>query len=301
MSNINVYQIVTDKIIAGLKQGNIPWDKPWKGGGSAKNFISKKPYTGINAFLLSIDLAENGYKQPYYLTFKQAKEKGGTVKEGSKSQLIVYWNWIIKNTGEFDKDGKALTRKFPILKYYRVFNIEQVNGLKYDAIVEDKPIDPIAECEKILENCTVKPEIRNNELRAYYSPAKDYINVPKKEFFKTSEGFYCTLFHELVHSTGHASRLNRTGVAEFDTFGSHKYSQEELIAEIGSVFLCTISGIDKQVEDNSQAYINSWIKALENDPKMIIYASAKAQKAVDYIQGINQTVKAETEPVAITV
>lgn len=287
MNTKELYSIVTNKIIDGLKMGDIPWRKPWAGCGRPSNFISKKPYRGINQILLWIDMQKNGYKSGYYLTFNQVRAKGGRVKKDSKSQLIIFWSFIKKDLNEIDNvTGKRKQQQYAILKYHRVFNVEQCEGLKLPE--EKNPIDSfdkIKECENIVNGYIDKPEIRHGIARAYYSPLADFINMPNQTSFYSEEEYYSTLFHELVHSTGHKDRLDRDDITA-GAFGDANYSREELTAEIGTAFLCTMAGIDNSTIENSQAYINSWIKALQNDEKMIVLASGKAQKAVDYMLGI---------------
>jgi antirestriction protein ArdC len=305
MNNKELYSIVTNKILEGLKRGEIPWRKPWKGCGRPSNFISKKPYRGINQILLWLDMQANGYKSGYYLTFNQVKAKGGRVKKDSKSQLIIFWSFIKKDLNEIDTiTGKRKQQQYAILKYHRVFNVEQCEGLK---LPEDKnPIDTfnkIQECENIVTGYSNRPEIRHGIARAYYSPGDDYINMPNQTSFYSEEEYYSTLFHELVHSTGHKDRLDRADITA-GAFGDANYSREELTAEIGTAFICTIAGIDNSTIENSQAYINNWIKALENDEKMIVLASGKAQKAVDYMMGIkfdNTEVEEQEEKESVTV
>lgn len=306
MTNKDLYQTVTNKIIEGLQKGAIPWQKPWKGGGHPVNFISKKPYRGINALLLWLDMQERGYTQPYYLTFKQVSNKGGKVKKGAQSQLVIYWNFLHRKTEEIGPDGKPKVRKIALLKYYRVFNIEQTEGLKYDSNTQAlTEFQKIEQCEKIVSGYATRPQINHSGLaRACYSPSRDAVTMPEQRAFISEEEYYSTLFHELVHSTGHEKRLDREELAQHDGFGGHNYSKEELTAEIGTAFLCTLTGIDNKTLDNSQAYINSWIQALRNDEKMVVMASARAQRAVDYMLGIKfeeiaATEKAEEESAAV--
>lgn len=221
------------------------------------------------------------------MTFNQVRAKGGRVKKDSKSQIIIFWSFIKKELNEIDTaTGKNKQKQYAILKYHRVFNVEQCEGLKLpeeqDAI---KDFNKIQECENIVNSYTSRPEIRHGIARAYYSPQGDFINMPQQVSFYSEEEYYSTLFHELVHSTGHKDRLDRDDI-QAGAFGDANYSREELTAEIGTAFLCTMAGIDSVTIENSQAYINSWIKALENDEKMIVLASGRAQKAVDYMLGV---------------
>lgn len=299
MNNNDVYQMVTDRVIKGLEKGNIPWSKPWKAEATLpKSFSSKKPYRGVNVLLLWLDMLENEYSTPFYITFKQANKLGGKVKKGAKSQTVIFWNWIEKNTGHTDDEGNPVKESFPILRYYRVFNMEQVEGIEYDKPRSDNltEFEKIEKCEDIINGYEDKPKIKHGGSRACYSPVQDNIRMPRKETFTAEDGYYATLFHELVHSTGHESRLNRAEVVESDGFGGKAYSREELTAEIGTAFLSEIAAISSErLQENQQAYINSWIKALQNDPKMITLASARAQKAVDYMQGIKPSKKQQEE------
>ena len=305
-----IYQMITDKIIKGLEKGRIPWRKSWKGNDSdftaPINFSSKKAYRGINVLILWYSMVNNNFKSPYFLTFKQVNALGGQVIKGSKSELIVYWNIGKRNTNEFTPDGKRITKPFFILKHYRVFNIEQTKGIKYPKPEEIKPVatfKQIEQAENFINSFKDKPVIEHIGNSACYSPAMDVIKMPNKENFVSNSEYYGTLFHELTHSTGHKKRLKRKELIEPAIFGDPIYSQEELTAEIGTAFICGITGISNaKLEENQQAYINGWIEKLRNDPKCIIYASAKAQKAVDYMQGKKyQEVEQEEKKETVTV
>ena len=277
---MNVYEIVTKKIIEKLEAGTIPWKKPWQSGGLQKNIITKKPYRGINQFLLDL----SGYSTPYWLSFKQAKQLGGNVRKDEKSQIIVFWNWL--------KDKKT-EEEYPIFRYYNGFNLDQCDGLdkiKADLKVEMEEtklnFQPIKECELVVKNWKGKPSIAHKGNRACYSPFLDKIKMPGKENFLTVQEYYSTLFHELTHSTGHAKRLNRPELVDANKFGSHDYSKEELVAEMGASFLAQETGIDNTTIDNSAAYIASWLKVLKGNSKLVVQAAAKSQKAVDLILGV---------------
>jgi antirestriction protein ArdC len=291
--NFDIYQAVTDRIIEGLKKGVIVWRKTWKQtGGFPVNYASKKHYHGINVLILWFHMEKHGFTQPYYLTFNQIKKLKGSVKKGSQSEIVVYWQFLEKDTGEKDKNGKPIIRRIPLLKYYRVFNIQQTDIKIPEAEKPIKEFQQIENAENFVAGYKDKPAVRHGGRGgAYYNPVQDFINMPEPESFETEADYYCTLFHELTHSTGHKDRLNRDEVVGTDGFGGEKYSKEELTAEIGTAFICSLTGIsNEKLEENQQAYINGWIKALENQPKMILIASNKAQKAVNYMQGL---VKAE--------
>lgn len=269
----SVYEIVTQKIIEKLEQGVIPWRKPWTNSGGAVNWNTQKPYRGINSMLL-----EPGE----YATFKQIQEAGGKVKKGAKSEIVVFWKWLEKDNEETGKK-----ENFPLLRFYRVFEINsQVEGLESKRqTVEAFEHNPIEEAEKLVKGYIDAPDYTYNSGRAYYMPALDKINVPPIKDFKVPEEYYCTLFHEMIHSTGHKSRLNRDGITAVASFGSEVYSKEELVAEMGAAMLCTVAGIDNHTIENSASYIQSWLRALKDDKTLLVKAAGQGQKAVDHILG----------------
>lgn len=267
---MNVSEVVTNTIIKKLEEGHIPWIKPWDYV-DAVNYVSQKPYAGINKLLL--DGGE-------YLTFKQIKDNGGNIKPGSKAKIVVFYKpWDIedKETGEV-----VHTR---VMRYYNVFSIADVEGIESKQPELQHKNYNINECEQIVNNYLDKSGVGFETKicnRAYYVPSEDRVCVPYINQFKNSQSYYGTVFHELAHSTGHESRLDR--LKSTAHFGNDEYSREELVAEISSAMLCNHVGIDsKELLDNSTAYVESWIKALKNDKNMIITAAAKAQKAYDYI------------------
>jgi antirestriction protein ArdC len=276
-----VYEYVTERIIKKLEEGTIPWKKPWTGGSHvAVNWVNQKAYRGINQFLL-----EPGE----YATLKQIVAAGGRVKkeEFKRGHFVVFWKWL--EIQEEDSDEKTEKVKMvPFLRYYTVYEINtQCTGLQSKRIRSCFAHDPIAEAEILMKSYLESPnapELRFAPGRAYYQPTWDYVSVPPLSHYKNPAEYYCTIFHELVHSTGHKSRLNRPGIQQV-SFGSETYSKEELIAELGAAMLCAIAGIDNSTIDNSAAYIQGWLKALNDDKKMIVQAAAQAQKAVDLIQG----------------
>ena len=281
----DVYEMVTDRILEALENGTVPWRKPWRGGtaaGSPVNLKSKKAYRGINVFVLHLQ----GFSSRYWATFKQAKDLGGKVRKGSKGTPVVFWKWIDKK-GKDDDGNEIVLDRYPILRYYTVFNLDQIDGIDDpDAkAADDTPakFNPIEAAEKIVDEMPNRPEITHNEPRAYYRPSTDTVNMPKPELFDVPAEYYSTIFHELTHSTGHESRLNRDGITKLAAFGDDNYSQEELVAEMGAAFLCGHAGIENETIDNSAAYIDGWRKKLSTDKKLVVYAAAQAQKAADYI------------------
>ncbi|KON83483.1 antirestriction protein [Sporosarcina globispora] len=272
----NVYEIITERVIEQLAKGVIPWRKPWINGG-AVSWKTQKPYRGINTFLL-----EAGE----YATFKQIKEAGGKVKKGEKSHIVVFWNWLEKENEE-----RGEIEKIPYLRYYRVFEINsQVEGLesKRKEIVFDH--DPIEKAEEIYKGYINGPDYTFYPGRAVYYPTLDKINCPPLKDFLKAEEYYSTLFHEMVHSTGHKRRLARPGVVTDNVaFGDEVYSKEELVAEMGAAMLCGIAGIDNSTIENSASYIHSWIRNLKDDSRMVVQAAALAQKAADTILGKDES------------
>jgi antirestriction protein ArdC len=275
---MSVYESVTERILARLDQGIVDWHKPWvsKSGDTPANLITKKNYQGINPLLLSLA----GYSSKYWLSYKQALDLGGHVRRNEKGTQIIKWTSV---TAEKSKTGKA----YGFLRYFTVFNVEQCDGLEGKIPIEIspedvKPFSPIDTAEAILNGMPNPPKLNHGGNRACYAPLVDTVTLPNQEDFDTAENYYCTAFHEFAHSTGHDSRLKR----EFGkAFGNELYSKEELIAEMSAAMLCGIAGIVDTTLDNSAAYIEHWKSQLEADPKLIIQAAGKAQKASDYILG----------------
>ncbi|MGX5188165.1 ArdC family protein [Streptomyces avermitilis] len=278
-----IYEMVTERIIQMLKAGVIPWRKPWVNN-AAVNWVTQKPYRGINTMLL--DPGE-------YATFNQITQAGGRVNKGAKSSIIVFWKWI----DEKDKEtGEPTGETIPMLRYYNVFEINtQCTGLESKRKFVEIEHNPIEEAEQLVKGFVGGPKLIYNPGRAAYFPNTDIVSVPEKNDFPILEEYYSTLFHELVHSTGHPKRLNRPGVANFDKFGSEQYSKEELIAEMGAAMLCAMVGIENTTLDNSASYIASWLKKLKDDPKLVVQAAGQAQKAVDMIAGESDSKDSETE------
>lgn len=295
MASQKIYDMITERVINQIQDAIIaaengntrviaPWNKPWFDTGTPTNLVSKKAYRGINVFLLSM----LGYVSPYFLSFNQAKKMGGTVKKGEKGFPVIFWKWV-EVTEDEDGNKLAKAKKIPFLRYYTVFNVDQIDGIENKVpTIEARQFNPIQDAEKIIANMPNRPEINHKEARAYYTPALDSVNMPKPELFKSEPEYYSTCFHELVHSTGHASRLNRPEVMDGNRFGSHAYSLEELVAEMGTVFLCNEIGLESPF-NNSLAYLKSWLGKLKDDTKMLITAAGKAQKASDYILGTTPT------------
>lgn len=281
----DVYGIITEKIIEQLEKGTAPWQKPWTGAGIPTNLVSNRPYRGINVMLLSMF----GYEQNLFLTSKQLKELGGSIKPEEKPHLVVYWNYQNNNEKDDDEDKEGTiettAKRNALLRYYTVFNIAQCEGIPKEHIpTMDREITTNASCKLAVSNMPNKPRIQHKEQEAYYNPLKDFINMPRQSSFTNDDAYYATLFHELVHSTGHMTRLNRKDLIQMSEFGIEQYSHEELVAEIGSCYLQSYVGITEQFEQ-STAYIRGWLNVLQSNTRFIFSASTAAQKAVDYILG----------------
>ena len=292
MTKFDIYEEVTNRIIQQLEQGIIPWRKPWRMSGVsikgetdlrklAFNRITKTAYSALNQMLLS--------RAGEYASFKQWKDVGGTIKKGAKAEIVVFWKWLENVTKDESTDEEKLV-KIPYLRYYQVFHIDDVDGvqpLKFEDIKapEEETFNPEEEAENIINDYCWREhlQIRYGGDSAFYAPMMDYIQLPERlQFGKKAGEFYSTAFHELVHSTGCEKRLDRPNF--FAGFGSENYSKEELVAEIGAAGLLNLLNIETpSTFTNSVAYIQSWIKCLKNDTKMIVQASGKAEKAVRYI------------------
>jgi len=258
-----------------LERGEIPWRKPWRTLPPA-NLISKKPYRGINVFLLALA----GYGSQYWLTYRQAQALGGNVRKGEHGAKIVFWKFDRFETET--ADGETEERKSAFLRYYTVFNLEQTEGLK--ALLALPPAFPIESAEAIVQGMPNPPAFAQ-DAGAAYIPSRDTVTMPSRTTFESPAEFYSTLFHELTHSTGHAKRLGRDGIEKIQPFGSEDYSKEELVAEMGSAMLCGVAGIEQATISNSAAYLQSWIKRLKADSRLVVSAASAAQKAADYIRG----------------
>ena len=287
---MDVYAIVTEKIINLLEQGVAPWRRPWTTTGLPRNLVSKKPYRGVNVFLLSA----SKYVSPFWLTIRQANELGGHVRKGEESTAVVFWKVedLKQRTDDLaDDESEANTRRRFLLRFYRVWNLEQCE-LPQSVIdklpkIETHEHDPIEAAERIIAGMPNPPEIQYAGSKAFYSSITDRITLPPRSLFESVEEFYATLDHEIIHACGSPKRLNRESVAEAAPFGSPTYSREEMVAELGAAFLCAEAGISNAVLPNQAAYVAGWLKKLRDDRRLLIHAAAQAQRAADYI--LNRT------------
>jgi antirestriction protein ArdC len=267
-----VYQYVTERILNALSRGVIPWRKPWNGTPNVPmNFVTRRPYRGSNRILL--DPMVTGFRSPYWMTYKQAANVGGQVRKGEKSSMAVFWKFV--------EDRKNPQRKIPFLRYFNVFNLDQIDGIEVPQPVPNA-IASIERAEQIVNGWSGPRMIENGGDKCCYVPSTDTISMAPRSTFCTAEAWYATLYHEMVHSTGHASRLDRLKP------GREEYAREELVAELGASFLCEEAGIGNALTDNSAAYIAGWMRALQDDPKAIVIASGAAERAADLILGRNK-------------
>ncbi|MBW8683496.1 ArdC family protein [Chitinophaga rhizophila] len=288
-----VYQQITDQVIAQLEKGVILWKKPWAADEMPHNVSSRHYYKGWNAFYLNMICLLKEFEYPHFLTFKQAEAMDGNIRKGEHGFKVIYFEMkqqhdkatmvTDKKTGE----TKLHIPTIPILKQFTVFNIAQTEGIEFE-----KPeshvrtsVEKIETCEKIIAGMKNPPPIKYRGNQACYIPSLDVVHMPQQKKFYTDESYYSTLFHELVHSTGHASRLNREEVTNPNTFGSQPYSKEELVAELGNAYLSGVTGILPNTLENSAAYIEGWLNRLRHNDKFFLQACSQAQQAADYIIG----------------
>lgn len=266
---------ITQRIIEQLEAGVVPWHKPWATDGLLPtSFATKKSYRGINTLILStVQLAE-GYQSPYWLTFKQAQKLGAKVIKGSKATPIVFWKLIEK-----EETSDEQNKSYLVSRAYNVFNADQIEGLDIPAV--EFTIEPPDQIQsQVLAGYDNPPKIvYAAQSRAVYSPALDRVTLPPHSSFQSEEAHLGTLFHELVHSTGHESRLNRFVKTGLPT---DAYAEEELVAELGAAILNGYFGIDS-THEQSAAYIANWLSVLKDDRNFLINAAQKAQKAVDLL------------------
>lgn len=294
VQQISLYEEVTNKIITMIEKGVAPWRKPWSTYGQARNYVSGRSYTGINYLLMN----NTKHSIPYFLTFNQVKELGGKVKKGAEAEMVIYFKVFYKDSNDNtltpeEANARRLKgeeiKSLRFIRYYSVFNVSDIKEVELDLnrFNEAKLTDNerIERCEQIIRNIPKPLELKQIDAnRAYYHPTLDYINMPDIKQFESSEHYYATYFHELIHSTGHSTRLARPEILDYSGFGTTPYSKEELVAEIGASFLSSFTQIDyDSVYLNSASYLTGWLKVLKQDSKFIFKVSAEAQKAVEYI------------------
>lgn len=291
-----VYQVITDRLLATIQSsGKLPWVKEWKAANNAPaNGVSKRVYDpfGINFFMLS----NAPYSNPYYLSYKQVDQLGGNVRKGEKGWPIVFWK--INKYEKVNGRGETEEKTVPLLRYYTVFNVEQCENLTLEYVQAERANhNPIESAEKIIAGYENAPNMVIKESsRAFYVPSLDSVTMPLIGQFSSPEAYYSTFFHELGHSTGHSTRLNRKELTGHNPFGSHDYGVEELCAELTAAFLCAESGISNEtIERNSAAYIKNWMNTIKANPEMFINAASRAGRAAKHILNIKKEIEVKEE------
>lgn len=293
----DVYERITGRIVAELEQGVRPWLKPWNAEHAAGRItrplrFNGVPYQGINVLMLWAEAVAKGYAAPIWVTFKQAVELGGHVRKGEHGSLVVYADRIRRT--ELDVDtGEEAEREIPFLKGYTVFCVEQIDGLPARFYAQAEPrLDPVRRIDHAdAFFAATGATIRHGGNQAYYNGTLDYVQMPPFESFRDAESYYATLAHECTHWTKHASRLER----EFGRkrWGDEGYAMEELVAELGAAFLSADLDLTPEPREDHAAYIGSWLKVLKNDKRAIFSAAGHAQRAADFLNGLQAPQVAE--------
>jgi len=277
---------IVNLVIKGLEKGTAPWRKTWRCF-APMNAFSHRQYSGFNTILLSYCCASNNYAHPLFGTYKQISDAGGYVKKGETAFPVIYWKISDDELVVDEETGEKEIKKCFTPFTFNVFNLQQTEGIDVQKFLPELSVNdnnPLELCETVINNMPNPPQMSNGGSRAYYRPCDDLINVPAMQYFGNSEEYYATAFHELAHSTGHSSRLNRFSDNE-TVFGKNSYDFEELVAEMAATFLCSHCGIEQTVE-NSVAYLTGWAKFLkENKRSTLFSASTKAQMAANFILG----------------
>jgi antirestriction protein ArdC len=269
-------EIITDRLITLMEAGVVPWDRPWRGVGAPRN-IKGRPYSGINAILL----ASAHYDSPFWLTFNQAKTLEAKVRQGEQSWPVLF----ASNQLSTDEDGEQYS--YRVWRYYNVFNTEQVDGIPQSLLPKLPKLKENKTANGIVKRMPKKPVIRHGFRYAAYDPKSDAVELPNKGKFKSSVGYYNTLFHELVHSTGHKSRLDRS-LGGIVAVGKEKFGKEELIAEIGAAALCHTAHIWKQSEHQSASYLKHWLDVIKGNRETVVSAMRQADRAANFILGLKE-------------
>ena len=285
----DVYAAVTARIMDALAQGVVPWHTPWDARqGRPRNLVSGKPYRGMNVWMLA---GQGG--SPFWLTYRQAQQIGGHVKQGERGTLVVFWKWLDRKPQPDDagEGQEAKPRRFAMARAYTVFNAAQCElpdewreraAITAPELAEGEKIQA---CEQIMDGMPTRPAIVHAGVRAFYRPDVDAVTMPAPARFEAPARYYSTVFHELTHATGHPRRLHRETLADMVAFGDTNYSKEELCAEMGAAYLCGVAGIENETVTASAAYIQGWLRQLQDDTKLLIQAAAQTQRAADYILG----------------
>ena len=289
-SRFDLYQAVTDQIVALLEAGTAPWKSGVLGTpiGRPMSLTTGRPYRGVNVFLLAMAGLAGGYDSAHWVTYKQAQARGGQVRKGEKGTLVVFWK--VLDDGERDPETGRTDRRF-VLRYYRVWNARQCDGITPpDAGGYEPPREHerVLAVDRVIDGYADRPAIEHGPVAApAYLPAHDRVRMPEIGRYASPHAYCNDLFHELGHSTGHSSRLDRWGEGGPDTsFASSSYSKEELVAEMTAAFLCGHCGIGPDTIESSASYLAGWVSRLRGDKRLVIAAAGAAQKAADHILGV---------------
>ncbi len=288
-SRPDLYSRITNSIIADLQADVRPWTRPWSAGHLAGRITrplrsTGAPYSGVNVILLWMEAVSKGYVAPIWITFRQALALDGHVRKGEHGATVVYANRIVRT--ETGDDGQDVERSIPFLKAYTVFNVDQVEDLPGHFYATAGPtldsIQRIAHADAFF--AAIRADIRHGGAQAYYAVEPDHVQVPPFECFEDPEAYYATLAHECIHWTRHPTRLDRDFGRQ--SWGDDGYAREELVAELGAAFLCADLGLELEPRSGHARYIASWLKLLKDDRRFIFTAAAHAQRAADYLHGL---------------
>ena len=294
-----VYNIITERIIELLENGTVPWHKPWNAElGMPRSLSTGKLYRGVNVWLLGC----SEYASPWWGTYQQVRERDAQIRKGEHGTLVVFWKQTERTVTD-EETGEETERKGFLLRYYKVFNAEQCDDLQVPEIPGGEQLhhEPIDAADAIADRYITSPGAPRLVFggdRASYSPSLDVLRMPERPAFETAEAFYSTLFHEMTHSTGATSRLARKDLLEFHSFADPSYSREELVAEMGASMLSGLAGIDQVTLPSSAAYLSHWITVLKGDVRLVVTAAAQAQRAADFITGVDHAAKASAQEIA---
>ena len=277
-----VLDAVVSQIIERIEAtGVLPWQRPWRSANQPMNMEYKNAYSGLNRW--SCILA--GYTSPFWLTFPQIRKFGGKIKKGNQHTKIMKVALIEKKRKNAQGEEEVYARWTQPVKYYKMWNLEQTEGIEAPEVADDGSFEPIKACEDVVKGFTDAPAVVFGGSKASYNLKKDEIEIPKKEAFISPEEFYNTLFHEYAHATGHSSRLNRRTLVENANFGTETYGKEELVAELTASMLCGHCNVEQKTINNSSAYISGWLNKMRAEPRMLMASAGMAEKAFKHVVG----------------
>jgi len=278
----DVYEEVTERMLDALECGLVPWRKPWTAMGAHRNLITGREYRGINVFLTALSAMKGAYAYPMWVTMKQANKLGGRVRAGERGTMVVFWEPRVdvkKNDAGEDEQVRRL-----VFKKYYAWNVEQVDGIILPEMSKASGAATHEGADAIWEAYPERPGLFHGGSAAFYTAGLDAIQMPPRASFDGTGAYYQVLFHESIHSTGAKHRLNRSTLMQAGKFGDANYNQEELVAEMGGAMLLARSGLEPAYE-NSAAYLRGWLKALNDDRRLVVMAAQQAEKAARYVLG----------------